>query len=252
MRADRPGVGGNLREHKSIAIQARLTQPYSHNTQLAGPRLLVNAARWYLFKSGSLASTCEVTGFVKTRPGLNRPDAELIFWCLSTDKKAGGMVLEKHPGIMCSTFPLRTESQGRLLARSADPTDPPILRTNQLSAEYDCRVIVGGFRYLRRILASAQVAPFIAEETHPGRDIETDDEIVDAARRDSTMAHATGTCRIGQDKDAVVDERLRVYGVTNLRVMDLSVMPTQISGNTNGPAMGMAWRGADLILEDAR
>lgn len=102
---------------------------------------------------------------------------------------------------------------------------------------------------MRKLFAHPKVAPSIAAETWPGPDIKTDDEILDAARRDATCLHAFGTCRMGDAPDAVVDERLRVKGVTGLRVRDCSVMPTQISGNINGPVTGMAWRASEMILQ---
>ena len=111
---------------------------------------------------------------------------------------------------------------------------------------------IGGYgaTYMRALLAHPLLQPHIAEETSPGPQVQSDDEILDAARRDQTCQHAVGTCRMGNDALAVLDSRLRVRGVDGLRVMDLSALPTQVSGNTNGPVMAMAWHAAELILED--
>ena len=147
-------------------------------------------------------------------------------------------------------YPLRTESEGSIMIRSSDPAEPPAIRTNFLSAEYDRRVIIGLFRTMRRFFAQPALASLIAEETFPGKSVQTDKEIIEACRQDDTCMHAIGTCKMGQDEHAVVDERLRVRGVTGLRVMDCSIMPTQVSGNTNGPVIAAAWRAAELILEE--
>jgi choline dehydrogenase len=119
--------------------------------------------------------------------------------------------------------------------------------------EYDRQVTVDAFRYLRHLLLQPPLQPYIGEETFPGSDCRSDDEIVDACRRrGGPGSHFSGTCRMGQDAMAVLDERLRARGVSGLRVVDGSIMPTLVSGNTNGPIMALAWRAADLILEDAR
>ena len=244
------GVGENLREHKSVTMQHRLRRGLGHNPQLRGPRLVLNALRYGLLRSGPLASTCEVLAFLKSAPHVERSDVEAIFWCLSLDFKARGVALEKEPGLMTSVVLLRPESCGSVRLRSNDPLDPPLIRANTLSAPADRQAIVAGVRRVRDILASAPIAGLIVAETRPGPQAQSDAEILDAARNGDTMAHASGTCRMGSDPQSVVDERLRVRGVTGLRVMDTSVMPTQVSGNTNGPVMAMAWRAAELIRED--
>ena len=127
-----------------------------------------------------------------------------------------------------------------------------MIRANYLGTEQDRRVTVDMFRFMRRLLAQPALQPHLECETLPGSQVESDDEIIDACARDNSGAHATGTCKMGQDALAVVDERLRVRGVEGLRICDLSVFPTQVSGNTNGPVMAVAWRAADLMLEDRK
>lgn len=247
---DLPGVGRNLREHKTISAQLRLRTPYSHNRQLRGWRLAMNGLRYLFTRSGVLASTYDINGFVRTQPGLAQPDAQVTFWSLSMNKQSDALELEPFPGILAMGYPLRTESEGRIELRNTDPSAPPVIRTNFLQSDHDCCVTVGLFRFIRKLFAHPLLQEHIAEETSPGPSVETDEEILDAARRDQTCQHAVGTCRMGNDGMAVLDERLRVRGVEGLRVMDLSAMPTQVSGNTNGPVIAMAWRGSELILED--
>lgn len=249
---DLPGVGRNLREHKTITAQLRLKTSHSHNLQLRGWRLLLNALRYYLTRGGVLASTYDINGFIKTQPGLAQPDAQLTFWSLSMNQASDALELETFPGFLVMGYPLRTESEGRIELRDANPEAPPVIHTNFLQAEHDCRVTIGLFRFMRRLFAHPLMQEHIAEETSPGSQVQTDEEVLDAARRDQTCQHAAGTCRMGTDELAVLDERLNVRGIQGLRVVDLSAMPTQVSGNTNGPVMAMAWRASELILEDSR
>jgi len=247
---DLPAVGRNLREHKNIALDLRLKFPeLSHNRNLAGPRLALNAARWLATRRGPLAATYDLNGFLRTRAELDRPDAQVTFWSLTFDVTKGIGVPERAPGIRAMGYPLRTRSQGEIKITSRDPDAPPRIRTNFLTDPYDGEVIIGLFRKMRAICAPPEVQAFVAHEIFPGPEVQSDDEILDASRKGGTCLHAIGTCRMGSDPQSVVDERLRVRGIDGLRVMDLSVAPTQISGNTNGPVMAMAWRAADLILE---
>jgi choline dehydrogenase-like flavoprotein len=236
-----------MREHKVLTQLLRLNHPYSHNGELQGPRLYFNALRYFLFRSGPLASTYDITAFVRTEPSLERPDAQLTFWSLTWDRSAQTMQLEKPPGMLVMGYPLRTRSEGSVRARSRDPAAPPIVSTNFLAHEYDRRVIVGMFRYMRRFIEQSPLRALVDHEAAPGGAVQTDEEIIEACRQDDTCMHAIGTCRMGVDADAVVDPELRVRGITGLRVVDCSVMPTQVSGNTNGPVMALAWRGAELI-----
>jgi choline dehydrogenase len=247
---DLPGVGRNLLEHKTISAQYRLTQNYSHNLQLQGWRLGLNTLRYYACRSGPLAATYDVNAFIRTDPRLAQPDAQVTLFSLSIDKSKDTLQLEPFPGVLVMGYPLRTNSEGVLKLRSPSADDPPVLQTNFLASEHDCRVTVGLFRFIRQLFAHDDVKRYVAEETSPGLATQTDAQILDAARRDQTCQHAVGTCRMGNDRLAVVDERLRVHGVEALRVVDLSSMPTQVSGNTNGPAMAFAWRAAELILDD--
>ncbi len=248
---DNAGVGANMREHKVLTMLLRVNRPYSHNVELQGPRLYWNALKYMVARKGSLASTYDITAFVRTDPALERPDAQLTFWSLTFDRTAQTMQLEKEPGMLIMGYPLRTRSEGSISARSADPAAPPILRTNFLAHEYDRKVIIGMFRYMRRFVEQAPLRGFIDHEIAPGTHVQSDEEIIEACRQDDTCMHAVGTCRMGTDAQAVVDPQLRVRGVSGLRVVDCSVMPTQVSGNTNGPVMALALRAAELIRATA-
>jgi choline dehydrogenase len=246
---DSPGVGSNLREHKLLTLQHRLKQPCSDNAELSGARLGWNALKYLLARRGVLSGTFDLNAFIRTRPQLDRPDAQLTLSMFSLDRSGTQVRFEKSPGTMIFGYPLRPESQGSVRLRSKNPADMPLIRANYLSADYDRRVTVDMFRCIRRLCAQKPLSPYITEETLPGPGVESDAQILDHCARDESGAHAIGTCRMGQDGQAVVDEGLRVRGVDGLRVMDCSVMPTQVSGNTNGPVMAMAWRAAGLILE---
>ncbi|MBB6193579.1 choline dehydrogenase-like flavoprotein [Sphingobium wenxiniae] len=242
-------VGRNAREHKMITMTMRVCG-HSLNKQLRGWRKYWNGARYFLTRTGPMAATYDINAFVRTRPELNRPDAQLTFWALSPVRGIAGSQVEKQPGLMFMGYPLRTESRGEIRIRSADPRDPPAIQANFLTTDYDRRVIIDMFRYVRKLLAQPQLERFLVEEAFPGPAVQTDEEIIAACHEDSTCLHTVGTCRMGADAASVLDPRLRVRGVDGLRVADCSIMPTQVSGNTNGPVMAVAWRAADFILAD--
>ena len=249
--ASNSDVGRNAREHKMITMNLRV-RGHSLNHSLRGWRKYLNGARYFATHSGPLSRTYDVNAFVRTRPGLTRPDAQLTFWALSPERDAYPMAVERHPGLMMMGYPLRTESQGEIKIRSSDPAVPPVAQANFLASDYDRTAIVNLFRYARRLLAQPAVAPFIVEESSPGSAVESDEDIITSSRADGSCAHTVGTCRMGADGGSVVDPRVRVRGVTGLRVVDCSVMPTQVSSNPNGPVMAMAWRASELILADNR
>jgi choline dehydrogenase len=249
-----PDVGRNMREHRLLFIQHRLKGRGSLNGQFAGLPLMFHALRYLLTRSGVMASAAyDVCGFIRTRPELDRPDAQLMMAPYSLDFSTQDFAFEPFPGVQVFGYVLRPESQGTVMARSADPADVPTIRPNYLAAEPDRRSSIGVVRFMRRWLSQASLASLLGEETTPGPNIDSDDAILDAfARLGQSGYHACGTCRMGADARAVLDQRLRVRGVSGLRVADLSFFPTLVSGNTNGPMMALAWRAADLILEDLK
>lgn len=253
---DSPGVGGNLREHWLVFMQYRLRHwQDSYNREFVGVRLAKNMAQYLLLRTGIMAwGSYEVSAFVRTRPGLDRPDAQLMFtpWSMDFDSREPGPPFEKKPGMQFFVFPLRATSQGTIMVQSRDPREQPAISPNYLDTAYDREVTVRMIRYVREFMKQAPLEPYVAEELHWTADAISDEEIINMAKRYGQAAyHASGTCKMGTDNRAVLDERLRVRGVTGLRVMDTSVFPEQVSGNTNGPVMAMAWRASDLILEDS-
>ena len=251
--SDSPDVGGNLRDHRLILQQFAVSHG-SQNPQFHGWRLALNVARWALLKNGVLTHAAfEVGGFVKTRPSLHHPNAQLIAGPFGLDRSATGLAISHDQMAICGGYPMRPKSTGRLQITSADPSAPPAIDPNFLTHEEDRRTSIEIIRYIRQLFAQAPLASYQPQEAYPGPEVETDDEILDLLQRASGSGqHVAGTCRMGQDKTSVVDTRLRVRGVTGLRVCDISVMPELVSGNTNAPAMAMAQRASELILEDHR
>jgi choline dehydrogenase-like flavoprotein len=176
-----------------------------------------------------------------------------MFAPYSLDFAAQEVRFESFPGMQFFGYVLRPQSQGHVLIRSRDPNEPAAIKPNWLTADYDRRTSIDMVRLMRRLLEQEPMKRLIGEETTPGPAVQSDDEIVDAfARRGQSGYHACGTCKMGTDEMSVVDERLRVRGVSGLRVADISIMPAVTSGNTNAPAMVIGARAADLILEDSR
>jgi choline dehydrogenase-like flavoprotein len=213
-----------------------------------------------MFRSGALATgPFEVGAFVCADPAATRPDVQLylgaITMALSKDVNHPVPMqdVEREPGISVYGQMINLASEGMLRIKSADPDAPLSIAPNWLTTDYDCRVAVAMIRYMRRYMRQPALAAYVGEELLPGNQCESDADILDAVRRLSLCGiHAVGSCRMGNDRDSVVDERLRVRGVEGLRVADCSVMPSLVSGNTNGPAMVLGWRAADLILADTR
>lgn len=251
--SDVPGVGQNLREHRMLFVQRRIRQPLSLNREFSGARLGLNVAKYLLSRKGLMATgSHDVVAFVKTSPELDRPDAEVVMAPFSLKPGALSMAFEKEHGIQFFGYQLRPESQGSVLIKSADPLVAPEIRPNYLSAEADRRAGAAILRYIRELCGKPAMRPYLLEETAPGPSVQTDAEVLDYHQHfGSAVYHTAGTCKMGNDPLAVVDARLRVRGVQGLRVADCSVMPTLVSAHTNGPVMAMAWRAAELILEDA-
>lgn len=256
---DCPGVGQNLREHFMAFVQYKLNQPLSNNDKFSGMPLLASVFR-YLFTRKGLMSTSshEICAFIRSRTELDRPDVQLIGAPFSQVRRIGGdpgakFEFEPWPGMHLLGYQMRPESRGHVLIRSSDPLEAPSIQPNYLTAELDRRTLIDTVRYMREICRQQPLQAYLDKETLPGPSFQSDEEILDIAKKTgSTVFHAVGTCKMGHDALAVVDSRLKVQGVNGLRVVDASVMPTLVSGNTNAAVMAIAWRGSDLILDDAR
>jgi choline dehydrogenase-like flavoprotein len=253
---DSPGVGANLREHWLAFTQFRLRDwQDSQNREFAGFPLARQVVNYLLFRRGPLSiGGYDVVAFVRTRPGLDRPDAQLMYapYSLDMDAKEGAAAgMESEPGMQFFGYPMRGTSQGTVLIGSAAPRDPPQISPNYLATEYDRLTTVSTVRYIRSFMQQAPLEPFVVGELPPTSLAQSDDEILDMVKAyGSAGLHAVGTCRMGSDPLAVLDERLRVHGVAGLRVVDCSIFPEQLSGNTNAPVMAAAWRASELLLED--
>jgi len=250
---DAPGVGNDLQDHLQVRIVTRCAQSITLNDIVNHPvRRTLAGMQYAAFRRGPLTIAAGTSGaFFKTNPRLATPDIQIHFIPFSTDKM--GEKLHSFPGFTASVCQLRPESRGSLKIRSADPAAPPEIRINYLSTETDRTAFVDGIRILRRILAAPALKPYAAGEVYPGADKTSDEELLDFCRKTGgTVYHPTSTCRMGSDPLAVVDQRLRVRGIDGMRVVDASVMPDLMSGNTNAPTIMIAEKASDMILEDAR
>ena len=253
---DLPGVGENLQDHLQIRLAYECSRPITTNDEL---RSLWGRARigaqWLLRRRGPLAVGINQGGcFMRALPESERPDIQFHVATLSADM-AGG---KPHPwsGFTLSVCQLRPTSRGHVQIRSNDPLQPPAMLANYLSTELDRRTAVAAVRAARAIAQAPAMQLFVRREVKPGPGAVDDAELLAFCREaGATIFHPSGTCRMGpiaQDPLAVVDERLRVHGIEGLRVVDGSVMPTLVSGNTHAPVVAIAEKAADLIRGDAR
>ena len=249
---DSRDVGQNLREHLVLPTVFQVREG-SLNGRFRGVGLLQSLLRYALFSSGPMAGAiAAMCAYVKSRPDLDRPDIQVGFGLQSVAPTEKGVVVSPIPGITLVSYFMHPESRGSLAIRSTDPDVAPVIDANYLDDPVDRRTALATLRLNRAIAAQPAVAPFILQETVPGPDLVSDDALLDFAGLNGTTGyHVSCTCRMGSDEHSVVDPRLRVRGVQGLRVVDTSIMPDLPSGNTNGPAMAIGWRGAEMILEDA-
>jgi len=254
VRLDRPNVGARMREHHCFALQFRLRENLGYNRRLSSPLAQAMSGIQYLAtKRGALAApSYDIVGFMKTRPDLDRVDAQILMAPWTTEPPVPGKAigLEREPGMQCIGYVLRPDSEGTVHLTGSDPDAPLEIDSNYFTTEHDRQTGVRIFRRMREIFANDPVAGRIAKETQPGAGVEDDDDVIEANFAHGYCGyHAIGTCAMGPDDADVVDPALRVRGVDNLRIMDCSVLPIMVAGNLNGPMMAMASRAADLILE---
>ena len=248
-----PGVGQHLLEHRLMMMQFEINVRQSHNHRLRGARLIGNVLRYYLTRTGPMASGYgNVGAFAKVLAESVTPDIEVVFTpAVATPDAKGTYRPDPVQSVQLFGYPLRSRSEGSVRIAAVDPRTPARIRAGYLSDPYDQRVTVAMHRYLRRWMAQPAIAPMIIGERDATRNLETDEEILHAfSARGNAGYHACGTCRMGDFADAVLDEKLRVKGVSGLRVIDGSIMPTMVSANTNGPIMASAWRAVDFILKE--
>jgi choline dehydrogenase len=246
--ADVKGVGRNLQDHLDCSIQYECTQPITLYSQANPLRAARTGLQYLLFGSGlATGQGLESGAFLKSRPDLETPDLQFHFIAaLMTDhtrKKA-----DRH-GFMAHVCQLRPESRGYISIKSADPFSAPVIQPNYLEAEEDRRALREGVRQARDVFAQKAFDPYRGPELMPGAHIQRDDQIDAWVRKTAeTIYHPVGSAKMGKDRDSVVDTSLKVYGVEGLRVVDASVMPSLVSGNTNAPTIMIAEKASDMIL----
>ena len=252
VRTPLPGVGYNFHDHYVARVVREVRGRTTVNEMSRGPRLAWQVARWALFGDGILTySAGNGIGFVRSKPELTRPDVQLSFAPASYPNGQIGK-LDTMPGMTSGAWQCRPEARGSVLAKSVNPQEAPAIDPNYLDHEVDRAAIIAGLKLSRQILHASVFKGSGGAEIYPGKDVQTDDEWLDYAYRyGSTVYHPVGTCKMGTDRQAVVDPELRVHGVAGLRVVDASVFPKMTSSNTNAPTLMIAEKAADMILAAA-
>ncbi|MEO1428106.1 MAG: choline dehydrogenase [Cyanobacteria bacterium J06633_8] len=240
---DLPGVGKNLQDHLSISIAYKCTKPIT----LANLEQPYNLIKYLLFKKGALTSNiAEAGGFLKTVENLNRVNLQLHFvpGCLINH---GFTKRKEHGFTLCPTL-LYPQSKGQITLRSNNPLEAPIIQPHYLTNQKDLEVLLAGVKISRQILQQRAFDKFRGEEIVPGFHIESTEDICTFIRNTAeSLYHPVGTCKMGNDSMSVVNSNLQVYGIKGLRVVDASIMPTIVGGNTNAPTIMIAEKAADMI-----
>lgn len=254
-----PNVGANLQDHLGINYTFKGRLPTLN--QILRPwwgKLLVGM-QYILMRSGPLSlSMNNAGGFFRTDPAMTRPNMQLYFQAFSTVIPKNGerpiLTPDPWPGFSVGLSNCRPSSRGEIMIRSANPRDYPKIVANAYSTEGDVAEMLAAVKFVRRIAAQPALAEIIEEEVLPGPSVKSDEDLIgDFRKRSGTVYHPVSTCRMGPDPSRnVVDSRLRVHGITGLRVIDASIFPDNISGNTNAASIMTGWKGAEVILEDLR
>jgi len=249
---DLPGVGKNLQEHVDACV---LVKSQKKDGFSVGPhglmKMLPDVAKYMKSKTGKLAnSITQAGGFLKSNPDVEVPDIQLHFVPLLFDDCGRDLKLLSRHGYSLHVCVLRPKSRGALSLKSANPREAIKIDFNFFSDPADAKVLVDGIRVARKILASEAFDEYRGEEIHPGEQVESDEDLLQKCKeRLGLVYHPTGTCKMGSDSMAVVDSELKVQGIQNLRVVDASIMPTLVSGNTNAPVIAIAEKAAEMILK---
>ena len=245
------GVGENLRDHYAPRFCGRVKNITTINEKSRGLAMVGEVVKYFLGGKSILnLSPSMVYGFWHSNPELKSNDLQFVF-APASYKLGNHGLLADHPGFTVAAWQHRPESKGWVRARSANPIEKPLIQPNYLSAEVDRKVTVAAMKLSRKLMQSNALKPFFDGEEYPGAEVQSDDELLDAARHwGSTTYHVMGTCRMGpaSDPTAVVDDTLKVRGIDSLRVIDASIMPSMLSANLNAGTMMIAEKGADLVL----
>ena len=253
---DLPGVGSNLHDHFNSYCTYRISEPITMNELNYSTWRKVKAGVQYAMnRSGPMSGNGLYVGaFVKSDKALERPDLQINLFAWSTvERTRAGIVSHPFPGFSLSPVHLRPEGRGTVRLKSPDPLAPPEIRFNFLRSDYDIRTLIIGMRICRNIARQNALQGLVMSETLPGLNVSTDEQLTaDIRARGVSNLHPVGSCGMGHGPNAVVDPRLRVHGIHGLRVVDASVMPSIIAGNTNAPTIMIAEKASDMILEDAK
>jgi choline dehydrogenase len=253
---DLPAVGANLHDHFNSYVAWRATKAGTLNDLARSPvRKIAAGLQYALARNGPLAGISTLAGILaRSDPRFDRPDLQMNIFLWSIEKRDGtGIYPHKWPGFAISPVHLRPEGRGSVRLKSPDPLSPPRIEFKFLETAYDVDAMLWGMRLARKIAAQPALGPYIAEEVQPGPAVTSDEALIEDLRnRGVSNLHPVGTCRMGHGPDAAVDSRLRVHGIYGLRVIDASIMPQVVGGNTNAPSIMIGEKGAAMILEDAR
>jgi choline dehydrogenase len=253
---DMPGVGSNLQDHFNTYCTYRISRNLSLNAlQYSLPHRLLAGAQYMFLRSGPMSGNGLYVGaLVRSDKRLERPDLQFNISAWSTiDRNRNGIVSHPFPGISIAPVHLAPEGRGTVRLKSSDPLAPPAIHFNFMRSERDMQVMIAGVRIARSIVRQQALQKLVVEETLPGTATHTDEEIAaDVRARGISNLHPVGSCGMGQGPMAVVDPRLRVHGVPGLRVVDASIMPVIVAGNTNAPTIMIAEKASDMIQQDAR
>jgi choline dehydrogenase len=246
--ADSPDVGGNLQDHLDVIVQWHCSQPITLNSNAKFINKMIALGKWVFSRTGNGAHMPTPVGaFLSTREGLAAPDIQMHFMPVRGNPHGRGQMDGRH-GYQLHVCQLRPESRGTIRLKSPDPLSAPAIDPNYLSAPEDVETLLNGVEMARRIGGQPAFAPFNAGEAWPGPEVTDRSQLLEMMRGwAETIYHPVGTCRMGVDEKAVVDGQLRVNGVEGLRVIDASVMPYLVSGNTNAPTIMIAEKAADII-----
>lgn len=251
--SDLPGVGENLQDHLGVMVAKEIIPPITLKTQLRPHRLLYHLYLYLRYKRGIINTTAGYVGvFLKSEPELSDPDMQLHFSSVSGYRNDDGTsMIDKLSGATTVITSTRPESRGTVRIRSANPEDHPDIDANYLATEKDRQDILKAIRFQRELFDSEPMRAITGVEIRPGSELQSDEALLAYTREYCvTNYHPVGTCKMGIDKLAVVDPQLRVVGIQGLRVVDASIMPTLISGNTNATTMMIAEKAAEMILAD--
>jgi choline dehydrogenase len=247
------GVGRNMQDHYVVRVTYPIHGMATANERARGLPLAGEVLRYLIAGKGILTySASLIAASVKVLPESATPDMQISFAPGSfKDGQIGA--LEEDPGLTGGPWQMRPQSRGYVEAKSPRPGDPPAINPRYLTEETDRRAIVGGLKFVRELFHAPALQPYIGEERLPGAQVQTDDELLDYAKRNgNTVYHASCTCMMGTQAMAVVDPELRVHGIAGLRVIDASVMPSVTSTNTNAPTIMIAEKAATMIKAEAR